>query len=144
MPTTRVYKFRTVGFRLGGVDQQYQLTSGKLVNNTPDGEKLYVFALPTDPAGTGEIREDAEPDYALELKFFADWRPGGISDYLTQNDQQTITFYFDHHAEISGEHVRWTGTCKAKAPTVGGDVRTNEMTEVTLAVFGKPTYARIP
>lgn len=139
MTTNR--KLKIITFRLSGVDFQCQLQKWNLANNTEDGEKFYTFC---GPGTEGEFREDAEPDYALELTFFSDWRSAGISDYLVLNDQVTVAFYLDHHPDIIGEHVRWTGSCKIKAPNVGGEARTTEMTEVTLPVIGKPTYARIP
>lgn len=139
MTTNR--KLKIVTFRLSGVDFQCQLSSWKMINNTEDGEKFYTFC---GPGPEGEFREEAEADYSLELKFFSDWTLAGISSYLTVNDQLIAAFYLDHHPDIIGEHVRWTGSCKIKAPTVGGEARTTEMTEVTLPVIGKPTYTRIP
>ncbi len=134
-------KLKTLTFRLNGLDFQCQLKDWKLNNNTPDGERFYTYC---GPGADGEMREEAEPDYALELKFFADFRVGGISDFLYANDNATATYYIDHHPDLIGEHVRWTGTCKIKAPPVGGEARTTEMTEITLPVFGKPVYTRIP
>ena len=99
-----------------------QVNKWNIANNTEDGEKFYVFCP------DGEFREEAEPDYALELTFFADWRSDGVSDFLTANDQQTVAFQLDHHPDIVGEHVRWAGSVKLKAPNVGGDARTTEMT----------------
>lgn len=134
-------KLKIVTFTLAGISFQCQLQKWKLNNNTEDGERFYTFC---GGGPEGEFREDAEPDYALEMTFFSDWRSAGISDYLTVNDQLTVAFLLDHHPDIVGEHVKWTGSVKVKAPPVGGDARKTEMTEITLPVIGKPVYTRIP
>lgn len=133
-------KLKIITFTLDGNEFQCQLSSWKVTNNTEDGERFYTFC--NDTSDGGEFREDAEPQYALELKFFSDWRSGGISDYLVVNDLLVVGFTLDHLPDIVGEHVRWVGNVKIKAPTVGGDARTTEVTEVTLQVIGKPTYSR--
>ena len=130
-------KIKVVQFSIDGSSFECQVKNWKIVNNTEDGEKLYA------QCPNGEFREEAEPDYALELVFYADWRSEGISDFLTLHDQETLGFTLDHHPDIVGEHVRRTGTVKVKDPGMGGDARTTEMTEVTLPCIGKPTYARI-
>lgn len=134
-------KLKFITFTLNGTQFQCQVSEWQLVNNTDDGEKLYSFCGP--PEDDGEFREEAEPDFALDLKFFSDWRSNGISDFLWANDQTDAAFVLDHHPTIVGEHVRWSGNVRIKAPTVGGPARTTEMTEVTLPVIGQPTYARI-
>ena len=114
-----------------------QLRAWRVLNNTEDGERFYVFCP------DGEFFEDAEPLYALELAFFSDWRSGGVSDWLTEHDQETVGFRIDHHPDIPGEHVRRTGQLKIKAPSMGGEARATEITEITLPCVGKPTYTRI-
>lgn len=133
-------KLKIITFTLGGNQFQCQLQSWTMNNGTEDGERFYTFC---GGGSEGEFREDAEPDYSLELTFFSDWKLNGVSDYLTANDQQTVAFQLDHHPDIPGEYVRWTGSVKIKAPSVGGEARTTEKTEVTLPVIGKPTYARV-
>lgn len=138
MPNTAFNrKLKVITFALIGVNFECQLTSWKMINNTPDGERFYTYCP------NGEFFEEAEPDYALELKFLSDWRPGGISDFLVANDQALAGFVLDNHPDIVGEHVRWSGDCKLKAPDAGGDVRITETQEVTLPVIGKPLYARL-
>lgn len=140
MPTTNHRKLKLLTFMLGGNTFQCQLQNWQLINNTEDGERFYTFCGPDE---TGEFREDAEPDWALQFNAFADWKLNGLSDYLTANDQVTVAFQLDHHVGIAGEQVRWTGSVKLKAPSVGGDARTTERTEITLPCIGKPTYARV-
>jgi len=135
--TARSRKLKIITFTLAGVSFQCQLQSWKMNNNTNDGDRFYTFCA------DGEFVEDAEPDYTLELKFLADWTLSGVSDYLWSNDLQVVAFILDHLPDIAGEHVRWSGNAKIKAPTVGGDVRTTELTEATLKCIGKPTYVRL-
>lgn len=130
-------RLKVITFELDSTQFQAQITSWQVINNTEDGEKVYTFAL------DGEFREEADDDYALELKFVSDWTEDGISTYLTEHDKEDVGFVLDHHPNIPGEHVRWTGTVRIKAPTAGGDVRTTEMTEVTLQVIGKPEFERV-
>lgn len=130
-------KLKLIEFDLGGTNFECQIKTWNLPNNTDDGDKIYTFCP------DGEDREETDPDYALELTFFSDWRSGGISDFLVENDGETAAFQLDHHPDIVGEHVRWTGSVKLKAPSVGGDARTTETQEVTLQCIGKPVYARI-
>lgn len=132
-------KLKVITFSLAGNAFECQLKDWKMNNNTPDGERFYTYCGPSG----GEFYEEAEPAYALDLKFFSNWRLNGISDYLTVNDQQIVAFVLDHHPDIVGEYVRWSGTLKIKAPPVGGEARTTEMTEVTLPVVGKPAYTRM-
>lgn len=130
-------RLKYIQFTLAGVAFECQLESWTMTNNSVDGDKKFTYCP------DGEFREESDPDWALDLRFFSDWRSGGISDYLTLNDNVTVAFVLDHHADIVGEHVRWTGTLKVRAPSIGGDVRTTEQTSVTLPVIGAPTYARI-
>lgn len=129
-------KVKLIEFSIGSVSFECQVKTWQMVNNTEDGERYYTLCP------DGEFREDAEPDYALELEAFADWRSEGLSDWLTTHDGQRVAFQLDHHPDIAGEHVRWAGFLKVRAPSAGGDARTTEMTEVTLQVEGKPVYSR--
>lgn len=130
-------KVKIITFTLDGISYECQVQTWNVANNTEDGERYYA------QCPDGEFREDAEPDYALELTFFADWRSDGISDYLWANDLSLVDFQLDHHPDIPAEHVRWSGEVKIKAPNAGGEARTTEMTEVTLQITGKPVYARV-
>lgn len=129
-------KLKQITFDLGGVEYQCQISTWQMVNNSEDGEKRHTFCP------DGEFREETDPDWSLELTFYADWRSGGISEFLTLQDDQEVAFQLDHHPDIPAEHVRWNGTVKIKAPSVGGEVRTTETTEVTLACVGKPVFSR--
>lgn len=121
---------------IGGTEFQIQCRRAELQNNTDDGETFHTF----DPDGV--FVEAADDSYALALEFYADWRSGGISDYLWDNDGDTVTFELVHHPGTAGETVTWTGSVLIKAPNVGGEVRTTEITSTTLQCAGKPTYTR--
>lgn len=143
MPTVH-RRLKVINFSLDdgvGSPTQYecQINSWSIVNNTEDGERFFTFC--SEP-GEDEFREEADDDYALELSFFSDWNEEGISDFLTTHDQQEVIFELHHHPDIPDEYVIWGGTLKVKAPTVGGEARAQEMTEVTLPIIGKPTYMR--
>lgn len=130
-------RLKVITFELDSVEYQAQVTSWTMNNNTEDGDKVFTYAI------DGEFREDADEDYSLDLKFLADWRASGISTYLTENDKEIVDFALDHHPNIPAEHVRWSGQLTVKAPPAGGDVRTTEMTEITLQVIGKPVFERV-
>ncbi|MEC3975089.1 hypothetical protein [Amycolatopsis sp. H20-H5] len=126
---------------IGGTSFECQLNSWNLDPGTDDGDRQYTFC----PDGTFIEETDDEP--TLELKFFSDWRSAGISDFLWSNPNVVASFLLDHHPEIVGEHVRFTGQVLIKPAPVGGDARDTEMTEITLQVIGTLgnglTYERI-
>lgn len=128
-------RLKLIELEIDGTTYECQVSSWTIENNTDDGERHFTFCP------DGEFREDADPDYALALTFFSDWRkPTGLSHYLWEHDQQWVNFRLDHHPDIPDEHVAWSGQVRLKAPNVGGDVRTEEITEITLPIRGKPTY----
>lgn len=130
-------RLKQIQFAIGASNFECQVQSWNIANNTDDGEKLFSFCP------DGEVREEADDDYALELTFYSDWRSAGVSEFLWQNDQQILNFTLNHHPDIPGEHVQWTGQCKVKAPNVGGEVRTTEMSEATLPIIGRPQFTRV-
>jgi hypothetical protein len=129
-------KLKTLTFDLDGTEFQVQLNTWSLANGTADGETLYVYA-PDE-----EFVDDSDPSYTLSATFYSDWRAGGISDFTWTHDGETLPFTIDHHPDIAAEHVQWTGMVKIKAPDVGGDVRTTEVTSVQWTVVGKPDFVR--
>lgn len=129
-------RLKVITLDLDGTNFECQVKTWNIANNTNDGDKIYTYCP------DGESREETEPDYALELTAFADWRSDGFSDFLWTNDGEDVTFQLDHHPDIALEHVRWAGTLRIKAPSVGGDARTTEETDVTLQIIGLPAYTR--
>jgi hypothetical protein len=131
-------RLKIVTFTLNGVDYSCQLNNWSMINNTVDGEKTFTYC-----GNPSEFRTETDDNYALQLKFYADWRLAGISNYLWNNARAVAGFVLDHMPDIVGEHVRWTGNCVIKAPTVGGDLRMLEETSVTLLVLGLPIFTRV-
>lgn len=129
-------RLKIITLDIGGTNYECQVRTWNMTNNTADGDKLYTFCP------EGESREETDPDWALDLTFLSDWTAAGISTYLVEHDGEDVTFQLDHHPDITGEHVRWEGTLRVKAPSVGGDARTTETTQVTLQVQGLPDFSR--
>lgn len=129
-------KIKQIVFDLGGTTFQCQIENFQFVNNTPDGQKIYSMCP------DGEDLEETDADWALQLRFFSDWRVNGISDFLMLNDGENVAFEIQHHPDIPGEHTIWTGTLRVKAPSVGGDVKVTERQEQTFQIIGKPEYDR--
>lgn len=139
-------RLKVINFTLNGVSYGFQLNSWTLTNNTVDGVKTFTYGGPgTTQTGvvSSEFRTETDDDWQLSMKYYSDWRAGGISDYLMQNTRVVAGFQLDHHPDIVGQWVRWSGNCVLKAPNVGGDVRMIEETSVNLLILGIPTYARI-
>jgi hypothetical protein len=133
-------KIKLIEFSLGNdpadIAFECQISAWTLNNNTEDGDKLYTLCP------TGEDTDEVDPDYTIDLTAFSDWRSDGFSDYLWAHDGETVNFVLVHHPDIPAEKVTWSGSVKIKAPSVGGEARDNEVTEVTLVCIGKPVYSR--
>lgn len=144
MATPKSRKLKVITFTLGGNNYEHQLKTWKLNNGTNAGNTTYVYGgNASDPTLPGAIVEDANPSWTLDLTFLADWANAGISDFLTVHDTETAAFQIDHHPNEVGEHVRWVGSAKIAAPSVGGDANATEETQVSLVVAGSPVYSRI-
>lgn len=130
-------RLKLINFTIEGNSFECQVQTWNLDPGIEDGDRQYTFCP------DGEFIEETDPDPTLELTFFSDWRSGGISDYLWANSGQVADFQLDHHPDITGEHVRWTGQVVLKPGPVGGDARATETTEVTLQLVTAPTYTRI-
>jgi hypothetical protein len=137
-PIVHQQRLKVATFTLAAIDFTTQLSSWTMQNNTALGTKTFTYA-----GNISEFRTETDNDYALALRFFSDWRSGGISDFLVVNNRAYAAFVLDHHPDIVGEHKRWNGTCQLWAPSVGGDARITEETTVTLPVLGIPAYAAI-
>lgn len=131
-------KLKLIEFAIGAVQFECQIRSWTLDPGIPDPERLYSFC----PDGRA-LSEQDESEPTLQLTFYSDWRSGGISDFLTANSGQDAAFTLNHHPGIAAEHVQWTGTVRVKAPPVGGEIRADEMTEITLMIVDDPIYTRV-
>lgn len=134
-------RLKQITFTVGGLSFQCQIRTWNLDPGTQDGDRQYTYC----PDGAFIEETDDEP--TLELTAFSDWRSDGFSDFLWQHANETVDFVLDHHPDIPGEHVRWSGQVQIKPGPVGGDVRTTEVTEVTLPIVGTLgdglTYKRV-
>lgn len=144
MAAPKSRKLKTITLTIGGSSFESQLKTWTLTNNTATGDTTFTYGgNADDPTEPGAIVEDTDPDWTFEGTFLADWASGGISDYLMVHDGETAAFVLDHLPNQVGEHVRFTGSLKLAAPSVGGDANTTEETTVSLKVVGAPVYSRI-
>ena len=144
MTAPKSRKLKVIQFVLGGNNYEQQIKTFNLTNNTKAGNTTFVYGGNVDdPTKSGAIVEDTDPDWSFDITFLADWASGGISDFLTVHDTETVAFTLDHHPNDVGEHVRWVGSLKIAAPSVGGDASSTEETQVSLKVVGAPVYSRI-
>ena len=144
MAVPKARKLKTITLLIGGSSFEAQCKSWTLNNNTKTGDTTFTFGgNPDDPTEPGAIVEDTDPDWTLDLTLLADWSSGGISDYLMIHDGETVSLQIDHLINQVGEHVRFIGSVKLTAPSVGGDANATEETQVSLKVVGRPNYSRI-
>jgi hypothetical protein len=132
------YKLNDAVLNIGGSEFQAQVTQMTVNNNTGDPERFYTYG-----GTTSSFVEAADPEFTLDLSGFADWTLGGFSDYLWAHDGETVSFQLDWHPTVVGSHVRWSGSVQVKAPNSGGEIRSTETTETSLAIVDAPTYSRI-
>ncbi|QRP48004.1 hypothetical protein [Amycolatopsis sp. FDAARGOS 1241] len=132
----KVRRLKVITLTIGGVSVECQLSSWTLDPGVQDGDRLYTYC----PDGTAIGETDAEPTLAVTA--FSDWSAGGFEDFLWTNRGTVVEFELNHHPDITGEHVRWTGQLMAQPAPVGGDRGDNETTEITFQVIGDPVYSR--
>lgn len=129
-------KIKLIIFDLGGTTFQCQIENFNFINNTPDGAKIYSMCP------DGVAIEETDEDWALQFRFFSDWRVGGISDFLMLHDGEDVAITVEHHPDIPAEHTVWDAVLRIKAPNVGGDIKVTERQEATMQCVAKPTYTR--
>jgi hypothetical protein len=128
-------RLKVIQFTIDGNSFDCQVQSWTLDPGIDDGDVQYTFCS-SDPSGDGSsfVEEtDAEP--TLDLTFYSDWRSAGVSTFLWLHKGETLDFVLDHHPNVPGEHVRWSGQLVAKPGPAGGDARDTEQTEVTLQII---------
>lgn len=139
--TVHQRRLKLITLTIDGISFECQINSWKLDPGSNDGDRQYTFC----PDGVFVEETDDEP--TLDLKLFSDWRSDGFSDYLWSHPNEVAEFVLDHHPDIVGEHVRFTGSVLLKPPAAGGDARETEVTEITLQVIGTLgnglTYERV-
>lgn len=130
-------QLKYVSFELDGNEFRAQLQTWNLNDNTDDPDKIYTYG----PDGQNEDSEDEVADWELALKFFSDWRtPTGLNHYLWSNAGNVVAYTIHHNLGTTGEDPTFSGEVKLKRTSVGGDVRTTEVTELTLPIIGTPDY----
>lgn len=139
--TVHQRRLKIVTFTIAAVDFSCQLKSWTLTPGIKTGNRIYTYCSAGE--GQNSFIEETDGEPALDVKFLSDWTTNGISNYLWNNNMATAAFQLDHHPDIVGEHVRWSGTVQIQAPDVGGDARTTEESDCTLPIIGTPTYAWI-
>lgn len=130
-------QLKLITLTVAGQSWEGQIRRWELDPGEQDGDQAYTFSP------DGAFTEDTTPEPTLLLEFYADWRANGISDYLWTHRGETAVFVLDHNPDDAASHVRWTGSIVLKAPTAGGEARTNEVGEVTFQCQGMPTYTHV-
>ena len=126
-----------VSLEIGGIEFRAQITDWKLVDETDEGDSIFTYGAD----GQNEDSEEPTDAWNLELKFYADYRsPSGLNHYLWTNAPGTATYTIHHNLGTDGSDPVFSGEVKLKRPSVGGEVRTKELTELTLKVVGVPDY----
>lgn len=121
---------------LDGTDYSFQLTTAQVVNNTPDGDRVFTYAA----SGVNEFREVPDSAWSIALKWVSDWKTAGLNRFLAANDGTTQTLAINYSpGGGAGTYDRtWTGSVVLKQPSDGGDVRTTSMSEATWNFIGVP------
>jgi hypothetical protein len=141
-PQPHQNRLKIISFTLAGVEFSTQITSWKLSAGIKDGDRIYTYSSSGEGHNSFIEQTDGEP--TLEIKFLSDWRSAGVSDYLWSNNMTQVAFTLDHHPDIVGEHVQFSGQVLLYAPDLGDDARVTESQDVTFPIVGTlPTYTRI-
>lgn len=128
-------RLKEIQFTLNTINFECQLTTWELDPGEQDGDRRFTFCV------DGEFIEETDPEPELTIGYFADFRSGGLSDFLWQNRGQEAAFNIVHHLNTPLETVQLSGTVRLKAPATGGEARETEEQEVTLLVTNL-TYVR--
>ncbi|WP_329069007.1 hypothetical protein [Amycolatopsis sp. NBC_01480] len=131
-----VRRLKVITLTIGGISVECQLASWTLDPGVQTGDYIYTYC--PDGAAIGET--DDQPTLAATT--YAKWTAGGFEDFLWLNRGTVAQFQLDHHPNITGEHVRWTGSLMVQPAPVGGDRGDNEQTEITFQLVGPPAYSR--
>lgn len=127
-----------VSLEIGGNEFRAQITDWRLVDDSEDGDKIFTYG----EDGENEDQEEGTDAWNLELKFYADYRtPTGLNHYLWTNAPGVANYTIHHNLGVDGSDPVYSGQVKLKRPNVGGEVRTKELTELTLPTVGVPDYA---
>jgi hypothetical protein len=135
MPT-KTRKLKSLIFVLDGEQYHCQAIDVQLNNNTSEPTKTSTYCP------DGDVAEEADPDWQLQLEYFADWTVTGLSTYLRTHSGEEVEFEIDWHEDDPNWHTRETGRVKLRAPSRGGAAGVTERQTLTLAVLGEPEFTR--
>lgn len=121
-------RLKVLNLTIDGQSVDCQLTSWTLDPGKDDGDVQYTYCP------DGSYIEETDPEPTLDITFLNDWTSTGFSTYLWEHNGETADFVLDHHPDIPGEHVRWTGQLIVKPGPVGGDRGDTDQTEVTFQI----------
>lgn len=121
-------RLKLIQLSLNGINFECQIRNWTLDPGEQDGERQFTFCP------EGEFIEETDPEPELTIEYFADWRSGGLSDFLWQNRGQEASVNIVHHPDQPAETVQFSGTIRLKAPPTGGEARETEVQEVTMLV----------
>lgn len=142
-PQPHIRRLKLITLTLGATEVSGQINSWTLDPGIKLGDQLWTFA--TAGEGHNMAYEETDPQATLELKFYDDWRNGGISDFLWRTTPNTVVgFQLDHHPDITAEHVVVAGSLVVLPHPIGGDARANEQGDMTLGVLAGYTYTGAP
>lgn len=114
-----------------------QVRSWTVTPPQEDGERIYT------QCPEGEVIEDPDDVWTLEVTLLADWNVSGVSDFLYTNAGKVVPFVLQHHPDDPNQHVQWDGKVKLKAPPAGGAGRAREEhPSVTFPGVGPFNYSR--
>lgn len=121
-------RLKLIQLSLNGINFECQIRNWTLDPGEQDGERQFTFCP------EGEFIEETDPEPELTIEYFADWRSGGLSDFLWQNRGEEASVNIVHHPDQPAETVQFSGTIRLKAPPTGGEARETEVQEVTMLV----------
>lgn len=130
-------QLKYVSFDLDGNEFRAQLKTWNLTDNTDDPDKIYSYGAD----GQNEDSEEEVSDWSLDMEFFSDWRtPTGLNHYCWTNAGLVVAYTIHHNLGVTGSDPTFTGEVKIKRTPVGGEVRTTEVTSLSLPIIGTPEY----
>lgn len=142
MTSPHYKRLKIISFTLAGVEYSAQITSWKLATGDKIGNRIYTYNIAGE--GSNSVIEETDGEPSLDIKFLADWRVGGISDYLAANHNTIVAYTLDHHPDIVGEHIQFGGQIQIKMPETGDQARADEVQETTMPILGPvPTLTRM-
>src|ERR1700759_51507 len=108
-PQPHIRRLKILTLTLDSTEVSGQINSWTFDPGVKLGDQLWTFS--TAGEGHNMAYEETDPQATLELKFYDDWRDGGLSDFLwTTLPNTVVDFSLDHHQDIALEHVVIAGS----------------------------------